>query len=70
VSPLASQLSWAHIVKVLPLKNTEAKQFYLSEAAKHRLGKRDLPFEQKIRSILQEARERASLAQLPEPVEE
>jgi predicted nuclease of restriction endonuclease-like (RecB) superfamily len=42
VSPAATQLSWSHIVEVLPLKNTEAKLFYLSEAAKHRLGKRDL----------------------------
>ena len=34
VSPSATQLSWAHIVEVLPLKTQEAKLFYLNEAAR------------------------------------
>jgi len=34
VSPLATQLSWAHIIEVLPLESKEAKIFYLSEAAR------------------------------------
>ena len=59
VSPVATQLSWAHIVEVLPLKNTEAKLFYLSEAAKHRLGKRDLH-----KLIERKAFERADIANI------
>jgi predicted nuclease of restriction endonuclease-like (RecB) superfamily len=42
VSPLATQLSWSHFVELLPLKNTEAKQFYAQLAAKEMLGVRDL----------------------------
>ena len=34
VSPLATQLSWTHVVEVLPLKTAEARLFYLGEAAK------------------------------------
>ena len=34
VSPSATQLSWAHIVEVLPLKTQEAKLYYLNEAAR------------------------------------
>jgi predicted nuclease of restriction endonuclease-like (RecB) superfamily len=33
VSALATQLSWAHVVEVLPLKSPEAKLYYLNEAA-------------------------------------
>lgn len=39
VSPLATQLSWAHVVEVLPLKTPEARLFYLNEAASRRLGR-------------------------------
>jgi predicted nuclease of restriction endonuclease-like (RecB) superfamily len=42
VTPLASQLSWAHVSEVLMLKTPEARLFYLSEAATRQLGKRDL----------------------------
>jgi predicted nuclease of restriction endonuclease-like (RecB) superfamily len=39
VSRLATQLSWAHFVEILPLKNYEAKLFYLQEAARIQLGR-------------------------------
>lgn len=42
VSPLATQLSWTHVVEVLPLKTPEARLFYLGEAASRQLGKREL----------------------------
>ncbi|HLA36450.1 MAG TPA: DUF1016 N-terminal domain-containing protein [Rhodocyclaceae bacterium] len=41
VSPLATQLSWTHVVEVLPLKMPEARLFYLSEAATRQLGTRE-----------------------------
>jgi len=34
VSPYATQLSWAHIVEVMPLKTQDARLFYLEEAAR------------------------------------
>jgi predicted nuclease of restriction endonuclease-like (RecB) superfamily len=42
VSALPTQLSWTHIVEVLPLKTQEARLFYLSEASTRQLGTRDL----------------------------
>lgn len=39
VSRPATQLSWAHVVEVLPLKTPEARLFYLNEAASRRLGR-------------------------------
>jgi len=39
VSPAATQLSWAHIVEILPLRKQEAKIFYLNEAARGLLGR-------------------------------
>jgi predicted nuclease of restriction endonuclease-like (RecB) superfamily len=42
VSPLATQLSWTHVVEVLPLKTLEARLFYLGEVAARQLGKREL----------------------------
>lgn len=42
VSPLATQLSWSHVIEVLGLKTREARLFYLSEAATHQFGKREL----------------------------
>ena len=39
VSQAATQLSWAHIVEVLPLKTQEAKLFYLNEAARGLIGR-------------------------------
>ena len=42
VSPVATQLSWSHIVEVLPLETLEAKLFYLNEAAHGLMGKNAL----------------------------
>lgn len=42
VSPAATQLSWSHVIEVLPLKTPQARLFYLGEAAARRLGKREL----------------------------
>ena len=39
VSQPATQLSWAHIVEILPLKTTEAKIFYLNEAVRGFIGR-------------------------------
>jgi hypothetical protein len=42
VSPLTTQLSWTHVVEVLPLKTAQADLLYLVEATTRRLGKREL----------------------------
>ncbi|MDR1000917.1 MAG: PDDEXK nuclease domain-containing protein [Clostridiales bacterium] len=42
VSALPTQLSWTHIVEVLPLKAQEAKIFYLDEAARGLISTRAL----------------------------
>ena len=42
VSPLATQLNWAQIIEILPLKSHEAKRYYLNEAAHGLIGKREL----------------------------
>jgi len=42
VSQPATQLSWAHIVEILPLKTKEAKLFYLNEVARGLIGRRIL----------------------------
>jgi predicted nuclease of restriction endonuclease-like (RecB) superfamily len=42
VSTLSTQLSWGHIVDVLPLKTAEARLFYLGEAANRQLAIREL----------------------------
>ena len=42
VSTLSTQLSWGHIVGVLPLKTAEARLFYLGEAANRQLAIREL----------------------------
>jgi predicted nuclease of restriction endonuclease-like (RecB) superfamily len=39
VSRLATQLSWSHFVEVLPLKDPDAKLYYLEEAARGVLGR-------------------------------
>jgi len=33
VTPLAAQLSWSHIIELLPLKSDEARIFYAQDAA-------------------------------------
>ena len=42
VSAVTTQLSWTHVVEVLPLKTPEARLFYLKEAATRQLGTREL----------------------------
>lgn len=42
VSALTTQLSWAHVVEVLPLKSDQARLFYLTEASSRQLATRDL----------------------------
>jgi len=42
VSALPTQLSWTHIIEVLPLKTQEAKIFYLDEAARRLMSTREL----------------------------
>ena len=42
VSALTTQLSWSHVVDVLPLKTAEARLFYLGEAANRQLATRGL----------------------------
>ena len=63
VSRPATQLSWAHVVEVLPLKTPEARLFYLNEAASRRLGRDGLRH-----LIARKAFERKEIAnaQLPE----
>ncbi|MCL2630520.1 MAG: PDDEXK nuclease domain-containing protein [Firmicutes bacterium] len=39
---LSQQLSWSHILALLPLKTIEAKIYYAEESAKRNLGVRDL----------------------------
>ena len=42
VVPLARQLSWSHIIILLPLKSIEEKLFYAQHTIEEGLGKRDL----------------------------
>jgi len=42
VSALTTQLSWAHVAEVLPLKTAETRLFYLAEAANRQLATREL----------------------------
>ena len=42
VSTLSTQLSWSHIVELLPIKSDEARLYYASDAAQRRLGVRGL----------------------------
>ncbi len=42
VSRLATQLSWAHFVEILPLKTQDAKLFYLDEAARGHISRDEL----------------------------
>jgi len=57
VAPLAQQLSWSHVIALLPLKNDEAFMFYASDAAARRLGLRDLRLQ-----IARKAYERREIA--------
>jgi predicted nuclease of restriction endonuclease-like (RecB) superfamily len=40
--PVARQLSWSHILILLPLKNREAQMFYAQKASEELWGKREL----------------------------
>jgi predicted nuclease of restriction endonuclease-like (RecB) superfamily len=42
VSPLATQLSWSHIVELLPLKSDEAFMYYANDIMARHYGKREL----------------------------
>jgi predicted nuclease of restriction endonuclease-like (RecB) superfamily len=42
VVPLARQLSWSHIIILLPLKSEAAKMFYAKSSAENMWGKREL----------------------------
>jgi len=42
VATLSPQLSWSHIIELLPIKTDEARIFYAQDAVKRRLGVRDL----------------------------
>ena len=42
VVPVARQLSWSHILILLPIKTIDAKMFYAQKAVEERWGKRDL----------------------------
>ena len=57
VVPLARQLSWAHILILIPLKSQEARLFYAEQASQAPWGKRELR-----RQIERKAFERAEIA--------
>ncbi|MEK7720519.1 MAG: PDDEXK nuclease domain-containing protein [Bacteroidota bacterium] len=57
VVPLARQLSWSHILLLLPLKSKEEKIFYAQKAVEEILGKRELR-----KQIEQKAYERGEIA--------
>ena len=57
VATLSPQLSWSHIIELLPLKTDEARLFYAREAVRGRFGVRDLR-----RQILRKAYERREIA--------
>lgn len=45
VVPLARQLSWSHILKLLPLKRQESINYYATKAAEERWSKRELQYQ-------------------------
>jgi predicted nuclease of restriction endonuclease-like (RecB) superfamily len=59
VSPLATQLSWSHIVELLPLKSDEAFMYYANDIMARHYGKRELR-----RQISRKAYERREIADL------
>jgi len=42
VSSLTTQLTWTHVVELLPLKSDDARTFYAQQAAEHHLSVREL----------------------------
>ena len=61
VAPLVRQLSWTHFLRVMPIKDPLAREFYLTMAANERWSKRTL--EAKIDGMLYE---RTAIASKPE----
>ncbi len=61
VAPLVRQLSWTHFLRVMPIKDPIAREFYLTMAANERWSKRTL--EAKIDGMLYE---RTAIATKPE----
>lgn len=59
VVPMARQLTWSHILILLPIKSKEAKMYYSQKAAEERWSKRDLR-----KQIENKAYERTELANL------
>ena len=59
VATLSRQLSWSHIVNLLPLKTESARQFYASQAATNTWSVRELRYQ-----IERKAFERTELAAL------
>ena len=57
VSTLSTQLSWSHLVAIVPLKTAEARQFYAAQAAHEAWSVRELA-----RQIERKAFERQALA--------
>jgi predicted nuclease of restriction endonuclease-like (RecB) superfamily len=57
VSTLSTQLSWSHLVAIVPLKTAEARQFYATQAAQDGWSVRELT-----RQIERKAFERQALA--------
>ena len=42
VSTLSTQLTWSHVIEILPLKETLQREFYLTMASSHKLSVRTL----------------------------
>lgn len=57
VSTLSTQLSWSHLVAIVPLKTTEARQYYAAQAAQDGWSVRELA-----RQIERQAFERQAIA--------
>jgi len=57
VATLSPQLSWSHIIELLPLKTNEARMFYAQDVLQRRLGVRELR-----RQISRKAYERREIA--------
>ncbi len=45
VVPVARQLSWSHILKLLPLKNQDSINYYATKASEERWSKRELQYQ-------------------------
>lgn len=57
LATLSQELSWSHFIEILPLKTEDARLYYANDAAKRRLGIRDLR-----RQISRKAYERREIA--------